>query len=285
MPYGPLTDAEKQVIEEAKTDAPGTGKYNNLYDTGVYTCRKCGALLYSSDDKFNARCGWPSFDDALPGAVKRKIDPDGVRMEIVCAKCNAHLGHVFTGEMLTQRNTRHCVNSTSMVFEGQSDSPRVRRAVFAGGCFWGVEALMKQEKGVLRVLSGYTGGRTKYPTYNEVSTGLTGHAEAVEVFYDPRETDFEKLCRAFLEIHDPTQLNRQGPDHGMQYRSGIFYFDRAQRDTAQKLLDQLRARGYAVQTKLTPFHRFYTAEPYHLNHYERNGGASPCHRRVNRFGL
>ncbi len=282
-PYGKLTPAEHRIIVDKKTDPPFAGKYDTFFQPGLYACRQCGAPLYNADDKFDSGCGWPAFDDALPDAVRRVRDPDGKRMEISCARCGAHLGHVFEKENLTPNNTRYCVNSTSLVFE-PADSPRLQRAFFAGGCFWGVEYWMKRQPGVLTVISGYTGGTTPYPTYRQVSSGSTGHAEAVEVVFDPRKTDYEKLCRAFLEIHDPTQLNRQGPDFGTQYRSAIFPVSDEQHRIAEKLLQTLRERGYRVQTRIEPFKRFRIAESYHRNYYDRQAEMPSCHNPVKRFG-
>lgn len=281
-PYGKLSDEEQKVIVKKGTELPFSGKYDDFFESGVYACRQCGKPLYVSDDKFDSRCGWPSFDDAVPDAVKQIPDADGRRIEILCNACSAHLGHVFSGEKLTAKDTRHCVNSISLVFEPQS-SKRIQRAVFAGGCFWGVEELMRKQKGVIDVISGYTGGTKANPSYQEVCSGKTGHAEGVEVFFDPSQTSFANLCRYFLEIHDPTQKDRQGPDVGSQYRSEIFYLDNAQRDEAEKLLGLLRKKGYDIQTKVTPFERFWSAERYHQNYYQNNGQAPYCHAYKSRF--
>ena len=281
-PYGPLDGQEKQVILEQGTERPFTGVYNEHFATGVYACRNCGAPLYRSDDKFRSSCGWPAFDDGIPGAVKRLADPDGRRTEIRCAGCGAHLGHVFEGERLTVKNTRHCVNSISLKFEPQYCG-RLQRAVFAGGCIWGVEELMRRVPGVVCATNGYTGGFTVNPTYREVCSGKTGHVEAVEIVFDSSKMDFEKLCRYFLEIHDPTQANGQGPDLGSQYRSVIFYLDEAQKITAEKLLGILRSGNYAVVTKIVPFRKFWNAEAYHQDYYERKGTQPYCHVYRKRF--
>ena len=250
----PLNHDEEQVIAHGATEPPFSGRYWNHKADGTYVCRRCGAELYRSGDKFDSGCGWPSFDDAVPGAVLRRPDPDGRRTEILCAACGGHLGHVFEGEGFTPKNTRHCVNSLSLDFV---DAGCAEEAFFAGGCFWGIEDAFQSVPGVCDAESGYTGGTVPNPTYDQVCTGRTGHAEAVRVRYDPAKVSYEELARLFFELHDPTQVNRQGPDIGTQYRSAIFYTSEAQKAVALDLMDQLRSRGYAVATELVPFSVFY----------------------------
>jgi len=288
MNYKKLTPEEKRVIIDKGTEAPFSGKYYDFKEAGTYVCKKCGAALYRSTDKFSSGCGWPSFDDAIPGAVKRTPDPDGMRTEITCANCGAHLGHVFEGEGLTPKNTRYCVNSISMDFipaEKAAETSKVDTATayFAGGCFWGVEYLLEQQKGVIDARSGFMGGHVKNPTYEEVCYKNTGHAETVEVKYDPSKTDFETLAKYFFDIHDPTQKNRQGPDVGAQYRSAIFYTNEKQKETAEKLIKILKDRGYDVVTEVVNASEFYPAEAYHQDYYAGNGKTPYCHVFQERF--
>jgi len=285
-PMPPLTSAEKRIILRKGTERPFTGKYWDHFEAGTYSCRQCGAKLYRSDSKFRSNCGWPSFDDEVPGAVKRQRDADGHRTEIICAACDGHLGHVFEGERLTAKNVRHCVNSRSLVFrpaEKADDKPETEEAIFAGGCFWGVEHHFEQIDGVISATSGYTGGSRKNPTYRQICTGRTGHAEAVRVVFDPSKTSYEELARLFFEIHDPTQRNRQGPDVGTQYRSAVFYMDEKQKRIAMQLTNELRNKGYRVVTQVRPASEFYEAEEYHQDYLEKNPNRPTCHVRVRRF--
>jgi peptide methionine sulfoxide reductase msrA/msrB len=297
-----LTPQEERVIIRRGTEPPFSGKYNKHFEKGIYTCRQCGAELFESSSKFRSDCGWPSFDDQIPGAVKQQRDPDGRRIEILCARCGGHLGHVFVGEQLTPKNARYCVNSISMDFTpaGQrkaqappvetqdfaslprmdnplADEPKTERALFASGCFWGTEYYMQRAPGVISTTVGYTGGRTENPTYKQVCTGRTGHAETVEVIYDPSKTSYEQLAKLFFETHDFTQLNRQGPDIGTQYRSAIFYLGNEQRQIAQRLVRQLREKGFSVKTQIAKAGKFWPAEGYHQDYYNTTGKTPYCH--------
>lgn len=280
--FNPLTPEEKHVIIHKGTEPPFSGEFCAYNQQGIYLCRQCGAPLYMSEHKFQSACGWPSFDDEIAGAVKRVPDRDGHRTEIVCAGCNAHLGHVFTGEKLTPANLRHCVNSLSLDFLPLYESGK-ERAILAGGCFWGIEFEMAKLPGVVNAISGYTGGTTANPTYEEVCDQNTGHAEAVEILFDPEIISYETVVKHFFEIHDPEQLNRQGPDVGEQYRSAIFYLAESQRKTAEKLTEQLKQKGYSPVTGITPAHKFYPAEDYHQKYYQQKNATPYCHFYTSRF--
>jgi peptide methionine sulfoxide reductase msrA/msrB len=282
--YRDLTKEESQVIINKGTERPFTGKYDKFKSKGTYICKRCGAALYYSESKFDSGCGWPSFDDEIPGAVKRLPDPDGMRTEIECAACGAHLGHVFAGELLTSKNLRHCVNSVSIEFvPAHISQGKYGTAIFAGGCFWGVEYYMQKAPGVISVTSGYSGGHVKNPSYKEVCTGTTGHAEAVKIVYDPTKTSYEKLLKLFLDIHDPTQAGGQGPDIGDQYRSEIFYLNNDQKVLAEKYLKILNDKGYKTTTAVTKASEFYDAEDYHQDYYFHKGTLPYCHKFVERF--
>ena len=285
MSRRPLTPTEERVIEHRGTERAFSGAYYAHEEHGTYHCRRCGTPLFASDAKFDSGTGWPSFDDALPGAVREIRDPDGSRTEIVCATCDGHLGHVFRGEGFTAKGTRHCVNSVSLDFAATAPKKAPEaRAYFAGGCFWGVEHHFETLPGVKAAISGYMGGETEDPSYEEVCHRDTGHAETVEIVYDPTQVTFEQLARLFFEIHDPTQKDRQGPDVGTQYRSAVFYTTDEERETTEELIRLLRSRGHEAVTRIEPAARFWKAEAYHQDYYQRTGELPYCHSRVRRFG-
>jgi len=283
MKYNELTPEEEYVILNKGTERPFTGIYHDHWEDGTYTCKRCDAQLYKSSAKFESHCGWPSFDDEIPGAVKRLRDADGVRTEILCNNCGAHLGHVFEGEGYTDKNIRHCVNSISMNFIPGKKTDNYQKAYFAGGCFWGVEYYFQKAEGVISTTVGYMGGNKDNPTYKEVSYTNTGHAEAVEVVYDPEVTSYEEMAKLFFEIHDPTQVDRQGPDIGEQYRSEVFYVDENQRKIAEKLIGILKDKGFEVATRITRAGTFWDAEDYHQDYYEKKNGVPYCHSYQKRF--
>ena len=153
----------------------------------------------------------------------------------------------------------------------------MEKAVFAGGCFWGVEALFEKLDGVIEATSGYTGGHTVNPTYRDVCYRDTGHAEAVEVVYDPEKVSYEELCVYFWRLHEPTTLNRQGPDRGSQYRSAIFYLNEEQKSVAEKVKPEAQKRWkQPIVTEIVPASTFYPAEDYHQDYFRKNGGHG-CH--------
>jgi len=276
----PLNDEEKRVIVDKGTERAYKGKFTDHFKGGLYLCRRCNNPLYRSESKFKAHCGWPAFDDEIKGSVKRLPDADGRRVEILCNKCDGHLGHVFSGEGYTASNTRHCVNSISMTFV---PAEKLGRAIFASGCFWGTEYFMQKAPGVLQTTVGYIGGSVKNPTYKQVCAGTTGHAEAVEVLFDPAVTTYDKLTRLFFETHNPTQLNRQGPDIGDQYRTEVFYIDEAQKKVAEKLIARLKKKGLDVVTKVTKATKFWDGETYHQDYYDHKGTTPYCHVYQKKF--
>jgi peptide methionine sulfoxide reductase msrA/msrB len=276
MNYNKLTPQEEAVILHKATERPFTGEYVDNKAKGTYVCRQCNAPLYRSEDKFESHCGWPSFDDEIPGAVKRIPDADGQRTEIVCANCGGHLGHVFLNEGYTPKNTRYCVNSISMKFI-PSKNKNMEKAFFASGCFWGTEYHFMKAKGVIETTVGYMGGHTQNPTYKDVCTGETGHVETTEVDFDTTQTSYEDMLKLYFETHDFTQVGGQGPDIGDQYRSVIFYTSDEQKKLAEKYIGILTAKGYKVATILEKAPQFWPAEDYHQEYYDKKHGTPYCH--------
>lgn len=278
-----LPDIVRAVVYNKGTEQPFSGEYDNFGDAGTYLCRQCGLALFRSTTKFHSGCGWPSFDEEVVGAVKRETDKDGMRTEILCHRCGAHLGHVFIGEQFTAKNTRHCVNSLSLDFVPNMTVTDTEEAIFAAGCFWGVEYYLKRLPGVLKTEVGYIGGHLKKPSYNDVCRGDSGHYEAIRVLYDPSVLSYEQLVKYFFEIHDPTQRDGQGPDHGEQYLSAIFYYDDMQKATAENLIALLTQKGFKLATRLLPVSIFWRAEDYHQDYYKKNGKQPYCHTYTKRF--
>ncbi len=277
-----------RITQKADTERPFCGTLLDNKKDGTYACVVCGLPLFSSEHKFNSGTGWPSFDREFdPEHVKRTADRSQgmTRIEISCARCDAHLGHVFedgpkpTGE-------RHCLNSASLVFYEKGQEPpasmtatRTETAYFAGGCFWGVEHYFQKGPGVIDAVSGYMQGRVDTPTYEQVCTDGTGHAETVKVVYDPARISFRRLLEAFFTMHDPTQLNRQGPDVGTQYRSGIWYTSPEQKRDAEAFIAEAQASGRygrkSIVTQLEAAGTFYAAEDYHQDYIVKTGRS--CH--------
>lgn len=273
-----LTDIERYVMEQKGTERPFTGGYYDFFEEGTYVCKRCGTALYRSNDKFRSGCGWPSFDDEIKGAVKRILDADGRRTEIQCAKCGAHLGHVFIGEGFTPKDTRHCVNSVSLKFVPlKKKYSNMKEIYFAGGCFWGTEHYFKQLRGVVDTKVGYANGNTDNPTYREVCTDKTGFAETVRVVYDPDVITLEFLTEMYFRAIDPTSVDQQGPDIGSQYRTGIYYKDDADKAEIRKVYDSMRQKlGSRMAVEFLPLKNFYYAEEYHQDYLDKNP-AGYCH--------
>jgi len=286
--WNELSDEETRIIVHKGTEYAFSGEYVDKKDTGYYLCKRCDTPLFHSNTKFDSKSGWPSFDDMVDNNVLEITDADGYRTEIVCATCKGHLGHVFKGEGFTKKSTRHCVNSLSLQFVKEEEFKnqnliKMDTAIFASGCFWGTEYFFEKAEGVISTQVGYIGGFKDNPTYEEVCANKTGHAEAVQVVFDPSKTDYETLCKLFFETHDPTHINRQGPDIGEQYRTEVFYLNDEQKEIAEKLIKILEEKGLKVATKVTKATTFWKGEAYHEHYYTNKGGTPYCHGYTKRF--
>ena len=300
-----------RITQKSGTEPAFCGTLLDNKQEGTYCCAVCGLPLFSSAHKFTSGTGWPSFYREFdPHHVSRKTDRSAgmIRTEINCARCGAHLGHVFddgpqpTGE-------RHCLNSVSLKFYTKSEAlppesrPAARpgsepatppatqsagapgtdvsseTAYFAGGCFWGIEHYFQQGPGVIDAVAGYMQGHVERPTYKQVCSGRTGHAESVKVVFDPRRITYRRLLEAFFKMHDPTELDRQGPDVGSQYRSGIWYTNEQQRREAEAYIAELTAArafgGRKIVTQVEAAKTFWPAEDYHQDYVEKTGRV--CH--------
>jgi peptide methionine sulfoxide reductase msrA/msrB len=269
-----FSDLEKQVMFHKATESPFSGKYENHFLEGVYVCKNCQHLLYYSEDKFNAHCGWPAFDDEAFESVKKVPDSDGLRVEILCNNCGIHLGHVFTGENYTAKNLRHCVNSVSLDFIPKEN---LNSIVVGCGCFWGVQYWFKKLGGIIFTEVGYSGGETENPSYEEVCSHKTGHFEVLRIIFDKTKINLEKVLKYFFEIHDFEQTDGQGNDIGEQYESVIFYKNEEEKAIAKNIIQDLENKNYKVATKLLESKKFYLAEDYHQNYYQKTGKTPYCH--------
>lgn len=279
-----LSPEQYYILRQKGTEKPFSGEFVFTKDKGTYKCAGCGEALFTDDMKFDAHCGWPSFDKEIEGGkIKQTIDKSHgmIRTEITCAKCGGHLGHIFD-DGPTETGQRYCVNSVALSFEPADKSAEkasTETITLGGGCFWCIEAVFDELKGVTNVESGYSGGKTENPTYKDVTSGYTGHAEVVQVTYNPAEISLEEILEVFFTVHDPTTLNRQGADVGTQYRSAIFYHNDGQKEIIDRVLTTLvenKVFDKKIVTQVEPFGAFYIAENYHQEYYQLNQEQPYC---------
>jgi peptide methionine sulfoxide reductase msrA/msrB len=294
-----LTPKQYAVTQECATERPFDNEYWNNHADGIYVDIVSGEPLFSSQDKFDSGTGWPSFTKPIDQKnVKELKDTTHgmVRTEVRSAGGDSHLGHVFSDGPGPDGN-RYCINSASLKFipvdqldqAGYGEyrqlfeqaTPATREtAILAGGCFWGMEELIRALPGVLSTQVGYTGGSVENPLYENVKTGSSGHAESIEVVFDPRALSYKEVLEFFFRIHDPTTPNRQGNDRGTQYRSAIFYTSDTQRDIAKAVIQSVNASGSwkdPIVTEVVEASTFYPAEEYHQDYLQKHPNGYTCH--------
>ena len=297
-----LSDDQFAVTQQCGTEPPFHNAYWDNHKPGIYVDVVSGEPLFSSLDKFDSGTGWPSFTKPVAAAdiVEKKDTSYGVRTEVRSKMADSHLGHLFDDGPSDKGGMRYCINSAALKFipveemdkagYGKYLAPFVtaglikastqETAILAGGCFWGMEEIIREIPGVIKTTVGYTGGKTANPTYADVSSGETGHAEAIEVVFDPGKLSYEALLDYFFRMHDPTTSNRQHNDVGTQYRSAIFYENEAQKQTAERVKARWDKSGEfkrPIVTEITPATKFYSAEEYHQKYLVKNPGGYTCH--------